>query len=223
MRGRSLASVLLWALCLLSGLSGAPHPAVASGQDSCHGPYERGAHDEAIAACTELLRAEGLPSAEKAAALATRGGAHLAKRQPEPAIRDLTESLHLRPDQPEAFYRRGLAHARTGQHGLAERDLTRAILLKPDWAEAYYARGQVREDLGQLEPAIKDYDRAVEILPGFVSATNRRANAYVKAGLPMPGSKPRSLAVHREIVNTNLDRMVVTPQLPRSQSRFPLK
>ena len=119
---------------------------------------------------------------------------------------NFTQTIKLKPDYAEAYYRRGCARYKWNQFGLANSDFDKAIELKPDYAEAYYRRGRLKfwqseyqvieaeyelshSESGTLNlkcsdtppldltSSISDFDKAVELNPDSAEAYFYRGRA----------------------------------------------
>ena len=80
-----------------------------------------------------------------------RGLAHSKKGELEPAIKNYTKAIELKPDYAEAYYNRGGAFLRLGEREKAKLDLATARNLGSDAITA-------------LDKILRDYDRAWKTL-----------------------------------------------------------
>ena len=80
-----------------------------------------------------------------------RGLAHSKKGELEPAIKNYTKAIELKPDYAEAYYNRGGAFLRLGEREKAKSDLATARNLGSDAIVA-------------LDKILRDYDRAWKTL-----------------------------------------------------------
>lgn len=81
------------------------------------------------------------------------------------AVADLTRSIALKEDFPDAYLLRAelLLTMKQGQEALA--DIEAAITLVPEEETAYLLRGRIHELLGDLEAATKDYRHVTDLNP----------------------------------------------------------
>ncbi|MCL4254780.1 MAG: tetratricopeptide repeat protein, partial [Anaerolineae bacterium] len=114
-----------------------------------------------------------------------RGNQYYQNWQYDRAIPEYTQSLHLNPNNPTAYYRRGVAYEEMGQFELANADYDQAIhqadkLIhnNPQDSEAYRARGSAYDNKREYDRAIADFDEAIRLNPKFDIAYNNRGLAY---------------------------------------------
>jgi tetratricopeptide (TPR) repeat protein len=137
-------------------------------------------HDQAIRACTELIRLQPTsPYAyyHRAQAFQTAG-------ERETAISDLTESIRLDPQYAVAYNSRAWMHFEAKQltQGLA--DVQRALDLSADDAASLDTRAHIYEALGRREDAIADYKRVLALLPERHSQAQPTRDALKRLGAP---------------------------------------
>lgn len=96
-----------------------------------------------------------------------RGGAYLADRNYEFALRDFDRALSWNPDQVLAHLGKGRTLFQLGRLELARKHFDRAVVLKPDWAETYLARADLLYRIGDREAALADLRMACTLAPGF--------------------------------------------------------
>ena len=80
-------------------------------------------------------------------------------------LEDATKSIHLNPNDADAYYLRGNAYDYLGQYEKALRDYNKAIQLDPNNADAYNCRGMVYAFFRKYEKAKADYRKALTIDP----------------------------------------------------------
>ncbi len=101
----------------------------------------------------------------------------------EKAIRDLTESIKLRPRLGSLYVSRGKAHlaaATAASRDLATADFLRALALEPSNTEAYLGLGEVNLLAGDPAEAMKFFTRAVEEGPPVPAPLVVRAGARLR-------------------------------------------
>src|ERR1700722_976899 len=96
--------------------------------------------DLTISACSDLLKADGLSSAEKASAFIYRAMAYVKAHNMFDAVADCDSAIQLKPNSFDAFRVRGQAHYAMRLDDPAIADYTKAIALNPDSAEVFYGR-----------------------------------------------------------------------------------
>jgi lipoprotein NlpI len=98
------------------------------------------------------------------------------------AIFDLTQALHIDPNDPVIYNNRGFAYYGKGDNGHAIADLTQALRLDPNYLIAYYNRGCAYNGTGQYELAVADLTSALRINPSYAIAYDRRGYVYESMG-----------------------------------------
>lgn len=96
-----------------------------------------------------------------------RGGAYLADKSYERALRDFDRALAWNPDQVLAHLGKGRTLLQLGRLEQAGKHFDRAVALKPDWADAYLARADLSYRIGDREAALADLRMACALAPGF--------------------------------------------------------
>lgn len=94
------------------------------------------------------------------------------------ALKDLTDSIHLYADNPQAYYERGGVYYDLGDYARALADYDTALALNPYDDKVYVARGITRIELGDFTRAIADFTEAIRLNPHDASAFNHRGNLY---------------------------------------------
>lgn len=104
-----------------------------------------------------------------------RGMCYRRLRKIDPALRDLTMSIRLRPGYPYSYYERGAAFNALGRHDDAIQDLDTAIKIGGSEAKSdlfYQERGTAHyklrsgpESASHLEQALQDFDEAARRNP----------------------------------------------------------
>ena len=129
--------------------------------------------DKAIEDYNQAIRLQPDYGAFSTAAwrIATRGNS-------AQAIADYTETLRLRPGDPDALNNRGNIYFFGGDPDRALVDFNEALRLKPDFALAFCNRGNARMVRGDSDAAISDYTEAIRLKPDFADAICDRGAAY---------------------------------------------
>ncbi len=94
------------------------------------------------------------------------------------ALKDLTDSIHLYADNPQAFYERGGVYYDLGDYARALADYDAALALNPYDDKVYVARGITRVALGDFTRAIADFTEAIRLNPQEATAYMQRGNLY---------------------------------------------
>ncbi len=119
--------------------------------------------EEAVDACTRIIRSGRHSGAALGVAYMNRGHHSGRKQDIEGAIQDLNEGLKLNPGSAQSWTNRGAMYARKRDFDRAIADHTRAIELDRNQRDAWYNRGVAYERKGDKQRAIADYRRALEV------------------------------------------------------------
>jgi tetratricopeptide (TPR) repeat protein len=98
--------------------------------------------------------------------LHNRARLHVAVKQPEGAIADLTALLNLEPSNSDAYFDRGRLYQQRGDHAGAVSDYDAALRWSPPYWQPHFNRAQVLTALGRYEEALGDYARVGVLNPG---------------------------------------------------------
>jgi tetratricopeptide (TPR) repeat protein len=107
-----------------------------------------------------------------------RGIARINRKQFDPAIADLTESIRRVPSLAQAFGYRGSAYHQKGELDRALVDYSRAIGLDPNQGYVLLSRGRILLQRGAVDDALKDFDEAVRASPDDPQPLIDRGVAY---------------------------------------------
>ncbi len=151
--------------------------------------------DETLAACTAVIDAVGPVTDETVIALFNRGNIYKRRQLHDLALRDYSEAIRLRPDQPLFYNNRGVTYYETGKPDLAIPDFDQAIRLNPKYAEAYNNRGNAYKAMKQNERAIQDYDQAISLRPVYPHAYSNRGTAKHNLGDDAEAIKDYDVAI----------------------------
>jgi protein O-mannosyl-transferase len=97
------------------------------------------------------------------------GAAHRALGEDEPARQSFEQSLHLNPNQSNAWLGLGLLARKQGKLEEAISDLSRLVELQPN-AQGYFELGRTLAQAGHVPEALDAYQQALKISPDFVEA-----------------------------------------------------
>lgn len=103
--------------------------------------------------------------------------------EPQKALKYLTQSIQLDPDEVAAYNNRGAAYDELKQYNQAILDYSQAIQLNPLFVEAYANRGHAYIELQQYKQAIVDYTKTLKLDPADAKFFNNRGFAYAKLQL----------------------------------------
>ncbi len=122
---------------------------------------------------------DGLPPADAASLLVTRGLAQLAAGDAEAARSDAEAAEHLAPTAADAPLLAARAALMQGQPGWALDRLDAAIRLNPKMTEALLTKAGVLRAEGRLADSIPVLDTAVTVAPNAANVRLARANALI--------------------------------------------
>lgn len=121
--------------------------------------------DEAVAACTRLIRTGKYTGGALGTLYLNRGHHFGRKDDKESAIQDFNEALRIDPRDAQAYTNRGAMFERKKEYARAIADHTRAIELDNNHKDAWYNRGVAYHALGDKQRAIADYRQALRVNP----------------------------------------------------------
>jgi tetratricopeptide (TPR) repeat protein len=140
------------------------------------------APQERIDACSALLEAAELDSAQRADTQARRGAAHRAAGDVTAALRDFEAALHVNGDQPDALEGRAAILLASGQLDAAEPLVDRLIASGRALATAHRMKGDIAALRGDHAAAIAGYDAALAEDPNLALALAHRARSRLRQG-----------------------------------------
>jgi len=112
--------------------------------------------------------------------LHNRARLHVAMKQAEAAVADLTELLDLEPSNSDALFDRARLHQQNGDHVAALADYGAALQWSPPYWQPHFNRAQILMALGRHEDALADLLRVGALNPGHRIA---EARAHCLRGL----------------------------------------
>lgn len=171
------------ALVVLAGALLAGPAAGQSADWSLCGPAAPEDWDRAIAACSRLVAAGALKSAERATAHLNRGTAYLRKGDADRAIADFTAALKIDPGDVVALNRRGEAHGAKTDFTRAITDFSEAVRLNPRYPLAFRNRARIHFYRGNFDAAAEDFRFAEQADPGNGYSLLWRYVAEARAGV----------------------------------------
>ena len=111
-----------------------------------------------------------------------RGIALQQQEKHQAAIKEFTQSIALKTDNPMAYFHRGSSHGKLGRYSQGIKDYTRAIELKSDFKDAYFHRGLFLRSLGDLGSAIANLNRVLELDPEQLMTYYYRGTVHSSLG-----------------------------------------
>jgi tetratricopeptide (TPR) repeat protein len=81
------------------------------------------------------------------------------------AIKNYTEAIKLKDDEPNPYFSRGLALYKQKQYTRAIIDFDKFIEITPTESMAYFYRGDALQEIGKFEKALVDFKKASELDP----------------------------------------------------------
>jgi tetratricopeptide (TPR) repeat protein len=132
---------------------------------------------EAIAACSAIIKAGRETKKNLAIAYSNRGSAYYHTGQIDLAVADYTEALKLNSRAPMAYQGRAAAYFYQGKYDLALPDFDRWEL-SPKSADAFYSRSTAHQKKGNVAKALADLDKAIRLKPKMVNAYFNRGIIY---------------------------------------------
>jgi protein O-mannosyl-transferase len=128
------------------------------------------------------LKINNIPVKTRSEMLANRGAAVASAGNFDQAIKDLTESLTLQPDNKNAYLNRSLAYFSLGQYDKSILDHTKILEYDPNNANIYYERGMCKRILGDFEGGAIDLSNCIKRNPTEKFAYIERARCYTQTG-----------------------------------------
>ncbi len=145
---------------------------------SCH---KVRASDQAVRACSRIIRRFGTsPAVFRAKIYTRRGQAFALAKHYKKAEQNFSEAIKIKPDFVESYMHRGGVYSRTERHSKAIEDYSKVIKLKPDFAIPYYNRGTAFVRKEKYARAIADFSTVIGLKPSFWRAYVNRGAIYSK-------------------------------------------
>jgi tetratricopeptide (TPR) repeat protein len=141
--------------------------------------------NDAISACTQLIRSGHEPANQIFVEYYNRGSAFFRNGDFDHAIADYGEAARLNPGDPDCFISLGRSYEAKADDDMAIRNYTRAIALDPANAAAYRSRGDAYFRNHDNDHAIRDYHAALRLNPDDDLAQSSLVSAQLKL-LPYP-------------------------------------
>lgn len=136
------------------------------------------------------------------------------KNDPEAAVQNLTKSVELRPDYPQALLARAEIYVEQKKFDLAVADLTKVIQAAPDHLQAHYLLGTVYMSQQNFNAAIPEFKKVLELNPQHAYAHYNIAMAYNE--IKQPGNSQEHLKMFLSLCPTCPEAPMVRSYLSRS-------
>ncbi len=104
------------------------------------------------------------------------------QRRLEEAIKEYSNALKLKPDDPDVYINLGNAYAKQGRSKEAIKEYSNALKLKPDDPVAHNSLGNANANQGHLDEAIKEYTNALKLKPDYPEAHYNLGLVYYNQG-----------------------------------------
>lgn len=121
---------------------------------------------------------ETAAAARQALLCRKRALAHMYRGEPDLAIADFSEALHIDPDHVPVLSERGRAYAHQGQFEGAIEDYDRALELSPLDPDLLYFKAEACVQMGQPAAAIDYLNQVLDRDPDYANAYYQRGRAY---------------------------------------------
>ena len=127
---------------------------------------------------------ENGPAPKTADDYALSGEAHLSRGEPNAAVGDLDEAIHMAPDQAAFYVARARAHAANKQPDAALSDLDKSLSLDPKNVDALLMRAELRFAQKDHTGAASDVASASALAPAGSTRARSIAALYIKLDQP---------------------------------------
>ena len=127
---------------------------------------------------------ENGPAPKTADDYALSGEAHLSRGEPNAAVGDLDEAIHMAPDQAAFYVARARAHAANKQPDAALSDLDKSLNLDPKNVDALLMRAELRFAQKDHAGAASDVASASALAPAGSTRARSIAALYIKLDQP---------------------------------------
>jgi len=112
--------------------------------------------------------------------LHNRARLHVAARQPDRALDDLTQLLQLEPSNSDAWFDRGRLQQNSGDHAAAIEDYDAALRWSPPYWQPYFNRALALVAQGCDLDAVADYRRVMALQPAHLDARIHLADLHLR-------------------------------------------
>jgi tetratricopeptide (TPR) repeat protein len=139
--------------------------------------------EDGISACTRLISAKKLSSADLAQAYVSRGIGYVRFQGDfDLGIADFHEGIRLDPKIVAAYAGRGAGYVRKGNLDLALKDLNEGLRLNPNHAGIHNGLGIYYLEKGEYNSALVEFNTAIRLFPQYLYAYRSRAETYERKG-----------------------------------------
>ena len=144
-----------------------------------------------------------------------RAKAYMDEGRNQEAIKDLNESIRIKPGNAKAYNNRANAYIELGEYQNAIDDLSIAVTYDPLFTKAFYNRSYAYIQVGDYTKAIQDIDKVIEYSPEYPRLYYRRAYVYMKLEDYRTALRDLDKAVELkpEFVEVYINRCVVYKEL----------
>ena len=132
-----------------------------------------GQYDKALQVLNEAVR---VCRVECWRPLRNRARVYTSLKRFEAALRDMSDAVALKGDDPEFITERGHAYANLRQYARALQDFDYAIKLNPNEDWAYFGCGICYFEMRQYDRSMQCYDQAIRLKPNDAAAYYNRSN-----------------------------------------------
>ena len=167
---------------LLAVAVGGPRAAAETDGSHCVGPSFSYDAKAVIELCTELLKNEKLPDADRARILTLRGRSLKVQKQLNAAIEDFDFALVLKPGDPAIMEMRAWTAIDANDLETADNIAKQLLSANPENATAYNISASAAFRTKQYGAAKKAYDKAINLQPDNVLARFNRLILYKMTG-----------------------------------------
>ena len=126
-----------------------------------------------------LVFTAGLVAAQDVKSLVDQGVENSQVGRYDQAIKDFSEALKLKPNDPLLITYRGVVYYAKGLYDLAMKDFNQAIQIDPKCGKAYYQRGMIYENQEKYAQAVPELKKAKSlgygVDPVFIESLEKKA------------------------------------------------
>lgn len=151
----------------------------------------QGNHRDAIPVYEQVLELKP----DSALAYLGRGTAFLELGENKKAANDITESINIDGEVPEAYYLRAEAFFRLADYERAMEDLDLLVKTEPERPEAYWKRGLTLYKMRHYVDAVQDFTKVIDLGFNLQDAYMQRAECHEALTKDQEAKKDREAAL----------------------------